>query len=121
MHGSDKPKPRLNIRAIREARGYTQEYMAEMLDICQSTYANLESGKTTLSINRFLRIAEILETDFADLVDQHTSFHSLGLEKNKGLMPMRANLHEETKSVYEQLINELRNEIDFLRSLIRTS
>jgi DNA-binding XRE family transcriptional regulator len=44
MHASDKP--RLHIRAIRESRGYTQEYMAEMLDICQSTYANLESGRT---------------------------------------------------------------------------
>ena len=121
MHASDKPTPRLNIRAIRESRGYTQEYMAEMLDICQSTYANLESGKTTLSVNRFLRIAEILETDFVDLVDQHKSIHETAVDKNKGLIPLRANLHEETKSVYEQLINELRNEIDFLRSLIRTS
>ncbi|MBP7240340.1 MAG: helix-turn-helix transcriptional regulator, partial [Saprospiraceae bacterium] len=39
MRKADKAE--LRIRSFREAKGYTQEYMAEMLDICQSTYANL--------------------------------------------------------------------------------
>jgi len=119
MHGSDKP--RLNIRAVRENRGYTQEYMAGMLDICQSTYANLESGKTTLSISRLLRIAEILETDFAELIDHKKPPGETDSKKNQPSVPLQPNLYQETKGVYEQLIHELRNEIDFLRSLIRTS
>lgn len=118
MHASDKP--RLNIRAIRESRGYTQEYMAEMLDICQSTYANLESGKTPLSINRLLRISDILETDFAELVDYHQSSW-VSDRKQSQSPPPEPSLYQETKGVYEQLIHELRNEIDFLRSLIKTS
>ncbi len=118
MHASDKP--RLNIRAIRESRGYTQEYMAEMLDICQSTYANLESGKTPLTINRLLRISDILETDFAELVDYHQSPWGSVRKQSQSLPPPEPGLYQETKGVYEQLIHELRNEIDFLRSLIRT-
>ena len=119
MHQTDKP--RLNIRGIRESKGYTQEYMAEMLDICQSTYANLESGKTTLTLARLLRIADILETDFTELVDHKKptsgkypgSFLSAPLQVES--------IHPETKGLYEQLIHELRTEIDFLRSLIRTT
>lgn len=118
MHASDKP--RLNIRAIRESRGYTQEYMAEMLDICQSTYANLESGKTPLTINRLLRISDILEIDFADLVEYHQSSRIPVRKQSQSPTAPELSLYQETKGVYEQLIHELRNEIDFLRSLIKT-
>ena len=119
MHHPDKPD--LRIRAYREAKGYTQEYMAEMLNICQSTYANLESGKTTLSITRLLHIADILETDFTDLLEfrkkprQHIS--ARGNSSANGTQ----DLHQETKGVYDQLIQEMRSEIAFLRSLIRAS
>ncbi len=119
MHATDKP--RLNIRAIRESKGYTQEYMAEMLDICQSTYADLECGKTPLSINRLLRISDILETDFAELVDHQQSSRVSAQKQSQSPHPPEPGLYQETKGVYEQLIHELRNEIDFLRSLIKTS
>ena len=119
MHESDKP--RLNIRAVRESRGYTQEYMAEMLDICQSTYACLESGKTSLSIHRLLRIADILETDLSELIEHKKNAG----RKDANIYPTGVVLHDhthhETIGVYEKLIVELRSEIDFLRNLIRPS
>jgi len=119
MHESDKP--RLNIRAMRESKGYTQEYMAEMLNICQSTYANLESGKTMLTLARLLRIAEILETEFTDLVEYKKTYSG---KEATAFTASHQNGHElqpETKGLYEQLIFELRSEIEFLRSLIRSS
>jgi XRE family transcriptional regulator, regulator of sulfur utilization len=119
MHASDKP--RLNIRAIRESRGYTQEYMAEMLDICQSTYANLESGKTTLTLARLFRIADILETDFIELVEHKKTPSSKAFDASSSLHQEPQSIHPETRGLYEQLIHELKNEIDFLRSLIRTT
>jgi transcriptional regulator with XRE-family HTH domain len=119
MHESDKP--RLNIRAVRESRGYTQEYMAEMLDICQSTYACLESGKTSLSIHRLIRIADILEVDLPELIDyKKVPKGQIGLRQPKEGM-FNGNMHQETIGVYEKLIVELRSEIDFLRALIRPS
>jgi transcriptional regulator with XRE-family HTH domain len=119
MHRTDKPD--LRIRAYREAKGYTQEYMAEMLDICQSTYANLESGKTTLSITRLLHIADILETDFTNLLEFRKRPVSQSHAKGNSGIRTPADLHQETKGVYDQLIQEMRSEIAFLRSLIRTS
>jgi transcriptional regulator with XRE-family HTH domain len=119
MHRTDKPD--LRIRAYREAKGYTQEYMAEMLDICQSTYANLESGKTTLSITRLLDIADILETDFTNLLEfRRHPFSQNNLKGSHGSHGA-LDMHQETKGVYDQLIQEMRSEIAFLRSLIRTS
>lgn len=115
MRKADKAE--LRIRSFREAKGYTQEYMAEMLDICQSTYANLESGKSTLSIDRLLEIAEILELDFHQLL-------VINGKPMDGKSPVHDtttgdHLHEETKHLYELLVQELRSEVDFLRSIIR--
>ena len=116
MRKADKAE--LRIRSFREAKGYTQEYMAEMLDICQSTYANLESGKSSLSIDRLLEIAEILELDFQQLI-VFNGKTSLDGKAPLHDIPTDDHLHEETKKLYEQLVQELRSEIAFLRSMIR--
>src|SRR3989337_2469653 len=103
MHHSNKVA--LNIRSCRETLGYSQDYMADALKISQSTYANIESGKTTLSLDRLIRISEIFETDIHDLIDA-------GFAKHNSI------LFSETKQVYDLLIMELKSEIDFLRSLV---
>ena len=116
MRKADKAE--LRIRSFREAKGYTQEYMAEMLDICQSTYANLESGKSSLSIERLLEIAAVLELDFHQLLVLNGK-ESLDGKSPVHEMPSSDHLHEETKKLYEQLVDELRSEVAFLRGLIR--
>ena len=116
MRKADKAE--LRIRSFREAKGYTQEYMAEMLNICQSTYANLESGKSSLDIDRLLEIAEILEVDFQQLLIYKNNVRMDG----KSPLPVAQAvdpIHEETKGLYEELIKDLRSEIAFLRSMIR--
>ena len=116
MRKADKAE--LRIRSFREAKGYTQEYMAEMLDICQSTYANLESGKSSLSIERLLEIAAVLEMDFHQLLVFNGKEHVDGNSPLQG-NPTGDHLHEETKKLYEQLVEELRSEVAFLRGMIR--
>ena len=110
-------KPILRIRSIREAKGYTQEYMAEMLDICQSTYANLESGKSSMSIERLIAIAEILETDLFDLVEAHSVQKASTAPLQESIIPM--DTFKEPKAVYYQMIVNLQQEIAFLRGLVR--
>ena len=105
-----------HIRACREARGFSQEYMAEMLDICQSAYANLEGGKTSLSIERLIRISTVLDVNVHELIDAGISEINQG---SKSAFDHTHQLREDTKQLYEKLIGELKNEIDFLRSIIR--
>lgn len=109
----------LVIRSCRESRGYSQEYMADMLDIGQSAYAHIESGKTTLTIDRLIHITEILQLDIHEIIEiaiqtriKSPSFSVSNVKQNGILYP-------DTKEVYDQLIVELRNEIKFLKSLIK--
>lgn len=49
------------IRIQRVIKGYSQEYVANRLDISQSAYSNLESGNTKVSAERLVEIADVLE------------------------------------------------------------
>lgn len=107
-----------HIRSVRESRGYSQEYMAEMLDMVQSSYANLESGKSSMSVDRLLHICDILQLDVHHLLDEagnqpHGYRAAPAHEKDLLLVS------PEVRSVYEQFIAELRSEIEFLRGLVR--
>lgn len=74
MHSIDKIGPR--IRSLREARGYSQEYMADMLHITQPSYAHIESGKTSMKVDRLFRIAEILHVNVIDLLEEHQIYEA---------------------------------------------
>jgi transcriptional regulator with XRE-family HTH domain len=57
-----------NIRRIREFRNYTQDYLAAKLKISQNAYSKIELGYSSITLNRLVEIAEILEIDLVDLV-----------------------------------------------------
>jgi transcriptional regulator with XRE-family HTH domain len=57
-----------NIRKIREFRNYTQDYLAAKLKISQNAYSKIELGYSSITLNRLVEIAEILEIDLVDLV-----------------------------------------------------
>lgn len=101
------------IRSARESHGYSQEYMAEMLNIGQSAYANIESGKTALTIDRLICISEILSMDLLQLISKGLSEYTK--DSNNSERKNNANLNE----VYDQLILELKSEIAFLRELVK--
>lgn len=102
------------IRSSREQHGYSQEYMADLLHIVQSTYAAIESGKTALTLDRLIQIAEILKINLCEVFQQCMQKNEIQCLKLKHqlLMP-------ETKELYEKMVGELKEEIFFLRGLIR--
>lgn len=57
-----------NIRRIREFRNYTQDYLAAKLKISQNAYSKIELGYSSITLNRLVEIAGILEIDLVDLV-----------------------------------------------------
>jgi transcriptional regulator with XRE-family HTH domain len=107
-----------HIRSVRESKGYSQEYMAEMLHISQSSYACLESGKTSLRVERLFQIMDVLELQPEWLF---TSIHITSKENDQGKLEYSTQqpVSSEMKTVYEQWIAELRSEIEFLRSIVR--
>lgn len=59
----------VNIRKIREAKDYTQDYLAVKLSISQNAYSKIELGYTKVTVERLFQIAQILEIDPVDLLN----------------------------------------------------
>ena len=57
------------LKKFRELRNYTQEYMAENLDITQRAYSSIENGKTQLTVDRLFEIAKILNVTVIEILD----------------------------------------------------
>jgi len=64
-----------NIKQIRELKSYTQEYMAQELDISQPAYVKIEQGLTILKVDRLQQIADILEVDLSALLNTTNIFN----------------------------------------------
>ncbi len=56
-----------NIRVLREHKDISQEAIANSLKISQSSYAKLESGRSKLSLERFILIAGYFDVDCVEL------------------------------------------------------
>lgn len=57
------------IKALRKAKGLSQEQMAEKLSVQQATYSSWETGKVDLTIGNIERIAAALEVDLKAIWD----------------------------------------------------
>ena len=55
-----------HLRKLRLWKGYSQEYMGHRLGISQRAYSKLERGETRLTIERWLKLRQILEVDRID-------------------------------------------------------
>ena len=62
-----------NIRAIRESKHLSQEYIAISLQMTQSSYAKLESGQSKLTVERLILLADIFQISSAKLLDPNFS------------------------------------------------
>lgn len=49
-----------NIKRARIKAGYTQEKLAEKIDVSLSVISRLETGRTMVSVEKILRIARVL-------------------------------------------------------------
>ncbi|MEH3112540.1 helix-turn-helix domain-containing protein [Pedobacter terrae] len=58
----------MNIRLVREYRGYTQGYLAAKLSISQNAYSKIELGYSRLTIDRLFQLEVILRVEVVQLV-----------------------------------------------------
>lgn len=59
-----------NLKALREANGYTQEQVANFLDIGRSAYANYEAGERETPMETMERASELFGCELALLFDE---------------------------------------------------
>ncbi|TAF33914.1 MAG: XRE family transcriptional regulator [Cytophagales bacterium] len=109
------------IRHIRELKDYTQEFLAETLQISQSSYARIETGTTDLTITRLYQISDVLGVTPSELLgfDERQVFNISNSQTKNGNGIMIVNgLTDEERHLYQEQINFLKTELEFVKSLL---
>lgn len=60
-----------NIRRLRKSKNYTQEYLAEKLDISSNHVYRIENAEAHISMPLLLKIKQLFEVDANELLEEH--------------------------------------------------
>ena len=63
-----------NIYNLRKAKGFSQEYMAEQINVSRQTISNWELGETSPNPEQLLLLSKTLETSVDNLLGNKTVF-----------------------------------------------
>lgn len=63
-----------NILRLRKAKGFSQEYMAEQINVSRQTISNWELGETSPNPEQLLLLSKTLETSVDNLLGNEMSF-----------------------------------------------
>ena len=68
------------IRVMREINQWTQEEMAEKLEMSSNGYAKIERGQSSINVDKLKQIAQIFNIDIVDLIapQDKSFFFSIG-------------------------------------------
>jgi len=105
--------PHIKIKELRKLKGFSQQYMANQLNISQMAYSKIERNKTQLNWDKLNKLAEILAINIWDLIDNNKEIKEIDLENkasNETILLLKQFFHK-----YDYQINTLKEEITFLR------
>lgn len=110
-----------NVRKMRESKGFSQDYMATVLNISQASYARLENEETKITVDRLYKIAEILEVNISDFfeLDKIVIQNQTNNEGAFGNGYIQ-NLHIENKEIYEKLLKSKDEQIILLNKFLES-
>lgn len=124
------------IRAIREFKGYSQEYVADKLGLTQSQYSRREVGSISFTSEEIGRVCEILDVNAgvifsSDSLDEMIQKSLIAIHTNHNNTPSNPEVNTQTDNKYlvrllelmELQLKEKEERIKELESLldIRTS
>ena len=98
-------------------KGYSQEYMANMLDISQQTYSLIEKKPEKSNLFRIQKIASLLDVKVSFLLNEEDAFNLYSFNQNGGSTSSYINeyVSQEQSGDY---VDQLKSEIDFLRRML---
>lgn len=107
------------IKKARLGKNFTQEYLAEVLNVSQKTYSNFENDKTKPDFHQVEDIAKVLEISVLDFL----SGDNITVNQNNNEVAVAQNyapitLSEKLIEQYEQRLKDKDTEIGFLRQLL---
>ncbi|PKP15032.1 MAG: XRE family transcriptional regulator, partial [Bacteroidetes bacterium HGW-Bacteroidetes-23] len=95
------------IRKKRIEKGFSQEYLADLLHLSQGTLSNIESGKSVPDVLQLQQIASALDTTISDLVDSSkVIFNNVETNHGIGYAEIVNQLSDKLVEQYEKRIAE---------------
>lgn len=116
-----------SIRIQRNIRQWSQEEMAEKMDLTAGGYAKIERGETKLSFDKLQKIAQIFEVDVVDLLESgnknvflmsENSQHSSNYYGNNENLVSEIEKLKLMISHQTELLKQKEIELDHLRKII---
>ena len=100
-----------NIRRLRISRGWTQVYLADVLEMTPSFFTLVESGQRGMSLEVIEATAEIFNVPVASLFIDHTSSdvskNDKTLLRNAELLQLKQKLNSEIQKSINESIDAL--------------
>lgn len=117
------------VADIRKRKGLSHENMAIELDISQAAYTNMERMDSKLTVERLIKISEILEEpvySFFDVAPQQINNQNNYDSSSNNYMQNFDNLYQDSRETYEKLeksyqkaVALLEEEVAFLKTLLQ--
>ncbi len=106
------------IKKLRELKDYTQQYVAEKLEITQSSYSKLETGTVDIPFSKLEEIATALGISVEDIIsfNENMVFNIKNNKKANGLVINQISQNE--KKLYDEYIESLKVENSYLKNMI---
>ncbi|WP_282822499.1 helix-turn-helix domain-containing protein [Neisseria subflava] len=113
------------IRILRTSHQWTQEDIAEKLNMSVNGYSKIERGKSSINIEKLKQIAQVFNMDILELISsQQSSFPARDNLENYNIISLDAKLLYENEKlkllleIKEDLISQKDDEILVLKKLI---
>ena len=106
------------IKKLRELKNYTQQHMAEELDLSLSGQGKIERNETDISVSKLEKIAKILETDISSILSFDEK-HVFNISENKQANVSMRDQYINQLDLIDRIIAQYREEIQFLKDIIK--
>jgi transcriptional regulator with XRE-family HTH domain len=63
------------IKKNREAKNFTQDYVARQMNMSQNAYSKIENGNTQLTVHHLKELSRVLEVSILDLLRDDFEIH----------------------------------------------
>ena len=105
----------------RKRRGYSQEYMADLLSMDVSNYNRRESGQIKISAEQWQLLAKELKVPLEDIyeADENLIFIFNDNSTGNGNIVTNYSMPEDILSLYHKHISALEQEVHYLKELLK--
>ncbi len=120
----NKQYPEINkVRMLREGIGFTQEYVANKLEISQQAYSKLEKNPDSATLERLKQLSEVLGVNINSIVGDddmyiQQNFHQQG--GNASTVMYVTGLADRERNLMLQQIQSLEQQVAILTKIIES-